>query len=277
MSVRGIAGDEGGFMERRRSVRHSCARGLVAAALLALAADASGEGDDVDAAGIAIPGEYRHSAVSPAGQTRHSVARIARRGAGFSVAWEEDAGNLFGGIGIGLDGIFGAAYTEALNGAFRGSGVVAYRIDGGTLDGVRLPYKAGDGQLIAETLQGPANLEGDFIIVRSQDAAGRTDLAGHIEIERRGDTYQMTWHTPDLSYEGVGVRVGDVLIAGYAHGFAPGVIAYCTDGALLSGVATYGHAGVVGADRMMRHGASAEPSERCRAAIDRWNPSLVRG
>ncbi len=250
---------------------------LPAAAVLSItAAGDSSALDDTDF----LVGQYRHSTVFTAGEIRRSVASIARRGAGFSIAWEEDDCNLFGGIGVAVDGILGAAYTEALNGTYRGKGVLAYRITGGTLAGVRLPADAADGTLIQETLEGPPSLEGRYAIARSLDAAGRAHHAGYVEIVRRGDTYQMTWFTPPRSYEGVGVRIGDVLVASYGDGFAPGIIAYCADPDLLTGVGTYGHVGTVGADRMIRADAGetgAETSPRCRDAIDRWNPSLIRG
>jgi hypothetical protein len=228
----------------------------------------------------ALAGQYRHSAVFTAGQMRHSVATIAPRAAGFSIAWEEDDGNLFGGIAVAIDDILGAAYTEALNGSYRGKGVLAYRISGGTLDGVRLPSDSAT--LIQETLEGPPALEGRYAIVRSLDADGRTHHSGFVEIVRQGDTYQMTWFTPARSYEGVGLRVGDVLVASYGNGFAPGIIAYCADQGRLTGVGTYGHVGTIGADLMVRvndGGAAAgtEMSPRCKDAIERWNPSLIRG
>jgi hypothetical protein len=258
---------------------------LGAAAALSIAANASGEGPDAPpgTAGSAdrdpLVGQYRHSTVFASGKIRHSVATITTHGAGFSIAWEEDDGNLFGGIAISLDGVLGAAYTEALNGSYRGKGVLAYRIRGGTLDGVRLPSDSPDGALIRETLEGSSALEGRYTIARSLDAGGRTHHSGYVEIVRDGDTYQMTWYTPTRSYEGVGLRVGDVLVASYGNGFAPGIIAYCADDGLLTGVGTYGHVGTVGADSMIRVGAttSVEASARCRDAIDRWNPSLVHG
>ncbi len=253
---------------------------LAAAAILSLGGDASGDSPGAPADPGVLVGHYRHSTVFTAGHTRRSVATIAPRGAGFSIAWEEDDGNLFGGIAVAVDGILGAAYTEALNGGYRGKGVVAYRISGGTLDGVRLPADAADGALIRETLQGPPALDGRYAIARSLDADGRTYHSGFVEIVRHGDTYQMTWYTPARAHEGVGVRVGDVLVASYGAGFAPGIIAYCADRGVLTGVGTYGHVGTVGADRMVRAnagGTGAETSQRCRDAIDRWNPSLIRG
>ncbi len=262
---------------------------MVALAAMSTAFPSAGDGpnpSDAEAAAVqALAGQYRHSTVTPAGKTRRSVATIAPRGAGLSVTWEEDDGNLFGGIGVSLDGIFGAAYTEALNGSFRGAGVLAYRIAGGKLDGVRLPVDSPDGELIRETLQGSPALEGRYAIARSVTTDGQTYHSGYVEIAHTGDTYQMTWYTPTLSYEGVGLRIGDVLVAGYARGFAPGVIAYCTDQDVLTGIGTYGHVGTIGADRMVpaNHGASestsgslAEASIRCRDAIEKWNPSLVR-
>ena len=251
---------------------------LGAAAALSVVAAAAGDSSGPDAPDSLV-GQYRHSSVFTAGETRRSVASIARRGSGYSIAWEEDDGNLFGGIAIVLDGVLGAAYTEALNGSFRGKGVLAYRISGGTLDGVRLPSDAAD--LIQETLEGSPALEGRYSIARSLGANGRAHHVGYVEIVRRGDTYQMTWFTPARSYEGVGLRVGDVLVASYGNGFAPGIIAYCADDGLLTGVSTYGHVGTVGADRMVRanNGGSAggaEPSPRCRDAVERWNPSLIR-
>jgi hypothetical protein len=266
---------------------HVGLRALIAVAALCVAPRASGDSPDAAGAAAALAardaliGEYRHSTITPAGKTRRSVATIGRRGAGLSVAWEEDEGNLFGGIGVSLDGIFGAAYTEALDGSFRGAGVLAYRIHGGTLEGVRLPSDSADGVLIEETLEGSPTLEGRYAIARSLDAHG-TYHSGYVEIVRRGDTYQMTWYTPAHSYDGVGLRIGDVLVAGYARGFAPGVIAYCADQGLLTGIVTFGQVGTVGADRMMRvnRGSaepSAEPSAHCRDAIEKWNPSLVHG
>jgi hypothetical protein len=197
-------------------------RALAAAVVLALGADAFGEGPDATepADGDTLIGQYRHSTVFAGGKTKRSVATIAARGAGFSIAWEEDDGNLFGGIAIRLDGILGAAYTEALNGSYRGQGVLAYRISGGTLDGVRLPADAADGALVRETLEGSPTLEGRYAIARSLDAGGRTYHSGYVDIARDGDTYQMTWYTPARSYEGVGLRVGDVLVASYGNGFA---------------------------------------------------------
>jgi hypothetical protein len=251
---------------------------LAASVLLPVAGDAAGDSPAGTADRAALVGQYRHSTVFAAGNTRRSVATIAPRGEGFSIAWEEDDGNLFGGVAVAVDGILGAAYTEALNGAYRGKGVLAYRISGGTLDGVRLPSDGAE--LIQETLEGSPALEGRYAIARSQGADGRTYHSGFVEIVRQGDTYQMTWYTPARSYEGVGLRVGDVLVASYGDGFAPGVIAYCADQGLLTGVGTYGHIGTVGADHMIRAnagGASAETSQRCRDAIDRWNPSLIRG
>lgn len=233
------------------------------------------------AARDALVGEYRHISVSPTGQIRRSVATIAPRGAGLGLAWEEDEGNLFGGIGISLDGVVGAAYTEALNGSFRGEGVLAYRISGGTLVGIRLPYDSADGELIEETLEGSPALEGRYAIVRGVSAAGGGGHSSYVDIVHRGDTYQMTWHTPAHTYEGVGLRVGDILVAGYARGFAPSVAAYCADDGLLTGIVTFGGSGTIGADHLRRindghAGAAAETSARCRAAIEKWNPSLGR-
>jgi hypothetical protein len=244
-------------------------------------AGASTADEEPSAPNGALVGEYRHSAAAHAGKIRRSVATISEREAGLGITWQEDEGNLFGGIGLRLDGVFGAAYTEALNGAFRGSGVVAYRIQDGTLEGLRLPYAEG-GRIVEETLQGSPALEGRYDIVRSVDAGGATYYSGHVEIEHRGDTYQMTWFTPERSFEGVGLRIGDVLVAGYAKGFAPSLVAYCIDGEVLTGVSTYGHSGTIGADRLLRDGidstnAMAQPSDYCRAAIDKWNPSLHGG
>src|SRR5919109_139717 len=109
----------------------ACLRALTAIAVSSFVTQAWGDESSAPAGAATLVGEYRHSTVTPAGKVRRSVATIAARGAGLSVAWEEDEGNLFGGIGVSLDGVFGAAYTEALDGSFRGAGVLAYRITGG--------------------------------------------------------------------------------------------------------------------------------------------------
>lgn len=276
----------GGERDRMGPARR-CGLAALAAILSLMAGPVAADGVDspeavVRRANAALVGEYRHSTVSASGKIRRSVAVIAARSAGLSVSWQEDEGNLFGGIGVGLDGVFGAAYTESLNGTFRGNGIVAYRVNGGTLDGVRLPSDPKGPALVRETLEGPPGLEGRFVIARSLDGDGRTYHSGSVEIERHGDTYQMTWRTAGLTYDGVGLRIGDVLVAGYAHGFAPGIVAYCADEGLLTGIVTYGHAATIRADSMTRAhggeaGAKAEQSARCRDAISRWNPSLVQG
>jgi hypothetical protein len=263
-----------------KGTRHAGFRVLVATIALLIAGRASGDSLD-PAARDPLVGEYRHSAASQAGKTRRSVAPISAREAVLGIAWQEDEGNLFGGIGLSLDGVFGAAYTEALNGAFRGSGVLAYRIQDGTLEGLRLPYREA-GRIVEETLRGSPALEGRYEIVHSVDADGAAYHSGYVEIEHRGDTYQMTWYTPERSFEGVGLRIGDVLVAGYAKGFAPGLVAYCIDHDVLTGVSTYGHSGTIGADRLLRSGTDgastgAQPSAQCRAAVDKWNPSLTGG
>lgn len=266
--------------------RYAGLRALVAAVLLAAPPRAFGDGPstaDPDMSNSPAPaardtlvGEYRHSTLTLAGKVRRSVATIARRGDGFAIAWQEDEGNLFGGIGLSLDGVFGAAYTEALSGEFRGSFVAAYRIAGGTLEGGRLPHGAPQ-QLVRETLRGGPGLAGRYDIVGGDGAS-----AGSVEIARLGDTYQMVWRAPDQTYEGVGLRIGDVLIAGFARDFAPALVAYCADPHVLTGLATYGHSGTVTPDRLVQAGtdgntAAAQPSTRCRTAIGKWNPSLIPG
>ncbi len=252
---------------------------LVALGATLPAAPARPEGSLADSPDALI-GDYRHSTLTLAGKARRSVATIARRGEGFAIAWQEDEGNLFGGIGLSLDGVFGAAYTEALSGEFRGSFVAAYRIAGGTLEGVRLPHGAPQ-PLVREMLRGAPGLEGRYDIVGGE-GGDLVEGAGSLEITHQGDTYQLVWRAPDQIYEGVGLRIGDVLIAGFARGFAPALVAYCADAHVLTGLATYGHSGTVTPDRLVRAGtdgnsAAAEPSTRCRAAIDKWNPSLKRG
>lgn len=258
--------------EIRRQSRLLALAALITALPAAPALPEGGLADSPDA----LIGEYRHSTVTLSGKARRSVATITRHGDGFAIAWQEDEGNLFGGIGLSLEGVFGAAYTEALNGVFRGSFVAAYRIDGGTLEGLRMA-RGGREQIARETLQGAPGLEGRYDILRSDAGA-----AGHIEIARQGDTYQITWHTAEETYDGAGLRVGDVLIAGFARGFAPAIVAYCADAHVLTGLATYGHSGTVTPDRLVQSGmdgdaSDAMPSERCRNAIETWNPSLPRG
>src|SRR5262245_47019184 len=94
-----------------RHPRHHCLCALAAFAISLLATQAAGDdASSATAETAALVGEYRHSTVTPAGKVRRSVATIGRHGAGLSLAWEEDEGNLFGGIGVSLDGVLGAAY-----------------------------------------------------------------------------------------------------------------------------------------------------------------------
>src|SRR5687767_6623946 len=84
----------GGRATARRDMRHGRHRSflgwfLSVAVALSVVAGTAGDSSGSDALDSLV-GQYRHSSVFTAGETRRSVASIARRGSGFSIAWEED-------------------------------------------------------------------------------------------------------------------------------------------------------------------------------------------
>jgi hypothetical protein len=156
-----------------------------------------------------------------------------------------------------MDNVLGAVYWPDQQ-RLRGHGIVVYHIDGGELQGIWLvangPQKIG-----RETLKGSPELIGEYKITLGENPDDLTNYSGTVRMERHGDVYQVAWYTPKLSYIGNGIRIGDVLVVGYAIGEAPGTVAYCLGKSGLLGVWSFGGQATLGKEVLKRHSDASQP------------------
>ena len=228
-------------------------RRLTAIVLFAVTAAAA-------AADPRLAGTYDAAGKTAEGTAYSGQVRIDPKGKGFRLAWVLDSGERYRGLGLRLDGILGSAYWPD-DEAFEGAGIVVYRIDGGLLEGIWMPHGGPSDLLGEEALLGPASLDGRFDIVLGFNPGGRSQYTGHVEIERRGETYHFHWYTPVDSYLGNGIRIGNIMVVGYALGRAPGTVAYCVRGAELDGLWAYGTSSRLGREVLHpQSGTGARPN-----------------
>jgi hypothetical protein len=215
-------------------------------------------------AAASVTGKYRVEWLRPNGSYNYAgEAFIVPRGAAahdlYLYRYRAD-GSM--GIGLVVDNVLGAAYLQNTS-EFTGLGVVVYSITGGTLTGLRWMEAAVGGETGAEVLEGPADLNGKFAIKRSVNPYGASNYAGFVEISTRGDRYCVAWYTPQLSYVGVGIRIGDKLVVAFAADSAPGVLGYCVGPGGMTGAGVFGFAGAVERQHLQRRtsltGSSALP------------------
>jgi hypothetical protein len=131
-----------------------------------------------------------------------------------------------------------------------GYGVVAYRVDGGTLTG-----RWADSRGTApgrEELRGPDGLSGTY------QAAGTnpdgSPYAGTVEISPAGDVFTVRWRVGSSEYSGVGFRDRNLLVVGYATvGDRVGIAAYrAANEAVLLGRWTHAGATTVGTESLRK-------------------------
>ena len=201
-----------------------------------------------------VAGTYRAEGKTANGMAYGGQVGIEPNGKGVRLAWVLDGGDRYRGLGLQIDNVLGSAYW-ADDERFNGPGIVVYRIDGGKLHGTWLTF--GGPEVGREELVGPASLEGRFEITLGQNPDG-SSYHGHVNIKRRGDTYLFHWYAPGDSYIGNGIRVGDIMVVGYAEGRAPGTVAYCIRDGNLDGVWAYGGDTRLGRETLRRQsGAGA--------------------
>jgi hypothetical protein len=139
------------------------------------------------------------------------------------------------GYALQLDKVLGGIDAKPGDGA----GIVLYRVKGGELEGIWNGLGNFTGSEGREDLSGPAGLEGAYAITLGLNP-NQSRYAGSVEIRRTGQTYMVDWSTPDVSYVGTGVMIGDILVVGYARDYRPRVWAYCVDGPIFAGLTAAG-------------------------------------
>jgi hypothetical protein len=199
-------------------------------------------------------------------KTVSGLSHITANGQSYRLSRRATDGFLATGFGLQIDRVLGAAVVPSPRRFYPGLGMTIYKIDGGSLKGFRLPEVVLDQErsIGREELAGPFDLNGRYQITLSQNPFGQPYYAGTVEIEPHGDAYRVRWYTPELAYEGTGVRLGDVFVAAYSQRGAPGVVAYCIGLDRLIGVGARFERKTLSDQTMHRVGSPLPPSSAVR-------------
>lgn len=186
------------------------------------------------AAADELVGRYAAEGQMPQGQAYKGDVRIEQVGALHVVFWKLAGGSAYKGVGIRQGNVLGAAYGAA-DTKF---GIVAYKINGGRLEGLWADSRDLKSELGKETLEGSPELSGTYKIALGQNRDGMTNYGGTIDIKRNGNAYLFYWPSKPPAI-GVGVRIDDVLVVAYGSNPTklPGVVAYKASGSdMLEGI-----------------------------------------
>lgn len=201
-------------------------------------------------------GGYRVERFAADGSILGGAAQVGPTGRGFALEWVLDGGQRYQGLGLEVDGVLGAVFWPGEE-RFDGLGIVVYRIDGGRMEGIWMPLGGSRVPPGREHLVGPPSLEGRFEIALGENPDGRSYYRGHVMIERRGDIHFFHWFTPTDAYVGNGVRMGNIMVVGYALGRAPGTIVYCMRGDRMDGLWSYAEETRIGRELLRPPGEAA--------------------
>ena len=200
-------------------------------------------------AGDTLSGLYAMDGRSAEGESYTGELAIQNRGSAFDVSWQRGGSANEDGFGLLLNHVLGVAYwpdNEALD---QGLGVVIYRIDGGTLDGIWLPQGVHDRAPGREILSGGPDLTGRYQITLGRNPWGGR-YYGYVDLERTGDRVTVSWHLTSEVFVGSGIKIGNVLAVAYGYTHAPAIAAYCSNGQQLEGSWWTGPTGLSGEETL---------------------------
>ena len=191
---------------------------------------------------VALAGSYTVAASTQPGKQgqayRGAVEIAGKPGRVFSIKWNLAAGaGTYAGLGVSNGTVLAAGYAEK-GGDF---GIVVYDRKGDRWEGAWSGSMT-KGQIGLETLEAvKANPDGTgtFRIVKGTTPGESGEYKGEVRIEKTGDTYKMTWKLAGGdSYRGVGLMLGNSLVAGWTPKSDVGVVAYkiSDGGAKLDGI-----------------------------------------
>lgn len=215
-------------------MRNSLLISFVCLSVVALAACKKPEGDNTgttSASGTGFAGAYTITGASnPGGGPTYTGKVSIAQAAGYqTIDWTIPNSPPYAGVGIAVGDKLGVGWGMGGN-----YGVAVYKIAGTKLTGTwtakGLPG-VGD-----EELQGPATLDGTYQIGKSRTPAGKS-YTGTVTIKPTGKTYTVSWATSAGSYTGVGIKDGDLLVAGWGMGgTGAGVVLYTKSATGLDGI-----------------------------------------
>jgi hypothetical protein len=162
------------------------------------------------------------------------------------------------GFGMEVDGILGAVIVPFPRDYTAKIGLVMYRIDGGFLKGYRLSERGQQRVVGLEELAGPAGLNGRYEFTLST-GEGAPHYSGFVEIWPVGQVYRLQWFAPGPGAWGVGVKVGNLLIAAYGEKDPAGVVAYCIGPDWMVGIGGWPSRETLSNQAMVRSGKALPP------------------
>lgn len=209
-----------------------CLAGVLIAPLLACKGTSSSGGTAVTPPMGATgkhSGSYTISAArNPGGGEYTGEVAITQNGQIYLMNWTLGSSNAKQ-VGVGIED--GTTLAVGLSDS-EPYGVVVYHVNGGQLDGTwGLPSMA---KLGAESLKGPAGLNGNYQIIKGQNPDGSI-YKGTVDITPRGKLYDVKWNIPGNSYSGVGLLSGNVFAVGWGTAKNVGVVLYVESGGKLVG------------------------------------------
>lgn len=215
-----------------------------------------------------LEGTYRiDQGMNPDGSRYQGAVAIQREGDVYRLAWQV-GDNAFGGVGIHVDDRLLVGW-----GPPDSHGVVAYRVDGGKLEG-RWASVGSGGTLGVEDLSGAPGLTGRYDIVASRSPGGGS-YAGTVDMRPSGDSLLLEWQLSSESYRGVGILDGDMLAVGWGNGDV-GVVIYRITGRTLDGRWAAPTGGPLGREVLVP-GADDRPSARSGAPGAHRGSALAGG
>ena len=178
------------------------------------------------AAGTGVAGRYQVEGTNPDGRPYRGALKIEQKGDVYDLTW--DSGGINKGVGMMVDSKLVVGYGNA------GCGVVAYKRNGGNLDGHwAMPNSTQLGSETATPAQsGSGSLSGDYIVNGLN--ADKSPYKGALFVSEKTDEKKITfvWRTgPDA--QGFGF-LSDNLIVGTFGPPSCGVVSYnvAADGSL---------------------------------------------
>lgn len=220
--------------------RRSFATLLLAAVILTAPASRAGD---------SLSGLYAMEGRDAGGTQYGGELAIQRHDHAFDVTWQRSGRTAESGFGLALNHVLGVAYWPDNEAQDPGLGVVIYRIDGGTLDGIWLPQGVHDRAPGREVLSGSPDLTGRYQITLGRNPWGGR-YGGYADLERTGDHVTVSWHLPSEVFVGSGIKIGNVLAVAYGYTHAPAIAAYCANGRQLEGSWWTGPTGLSGEETL---------------------------
>lgn len=177
-------------------------------------------------------GKYAITSSANPGSTRPGYTgsvQVTQQGQHYVFDWKLDTGQSYSGFALETGQFLAAGWGTG--GAY---GVVVYEITGGRLDGRWASSRSG-GKLGSEQLQGPPGPNGSYEIVDSYAPETGKSYSGRVAIQPNGNIYRMLWSAGGRLYSGVGIKKGNLLLAGWGVSGGAVVVYTIREGGLLNG------------------------------------------